>query len=422
MTAYRWHIVDPIPFSNSLTFNIEHAGWTYDATGKVRSGFEERFDLFSLVAFWYQDGIARNLPEVPYGAARLPLGNARQIEVENSIDAVKTEGGRAEVQKEVFWSRDILHFQASGPGSSFSIPFEVDKDGEYELLGQIAHAPEYGIYEASLDGKTLGSDLQLEHELGANEGAGARVDAYNTELYVATDHVLGWRKLSTGKHTLTFRCIGKNQLATGHELGIDALILSQIGSTEATGGRRAAEQRELGERGSVDASTVKSLEDSDPAIREASLWAFTQAPEAAGREVTRLAKALKDADPVARGLAAVSLRNCGGCAEPAVEALATCVRDTDPNVRIACADALGKLGKGALPAMSALLQTAQENGQHAHVLRSVVTALGNIGPSAINAVPTLEQLAGNIRVRWAARAAIAQIRGRAPSDRPEPAP
>src|SRR5262245_37790701 len=83
MGAYRWHVPDPVPFRTSLRLNIEHRGWTYSSSGAVRSAFEERPDFVSSVAFWYQAGIARDQPDVPYGAARLPLGNAQQIEVED---------------------------------------------------------------------------------------------------------------------------------------------------------------------------------------------------------------------------------------------------------------------------------------------------------------------------------------------------
>ena len=82
MTAYRWHVADPIPFTRELKFDIEHAGWTYNNDGTVRSAFEEREDLFSTVAFWYQQGIAQGQPEPAYGSARLPHGNAIQLEVE----------------------------------------------------------------------------------------------------------------------------------------------------------------------------------------------------------------------------------------------------------------------------------------------------------------------------------------------------
>ena len=95
MTAYRWHLLDPIPFTRSLKAEIEHKGWTYRADGAVKSAFGERTDLISSVAFWYQEGIAQDQPPVPYGAARLPQGNALQIEVEKSLADCKAEGGKA---------------------------------------------------------------------------------------------------------------------------------------------------------------------------------------------------------------------------------------------------------------------------------------------------------------------------------------
>ena len=76
MTAYRWHLVDPVPFTASLRFVMEHKGWTFNADGSVKSAFGERTDLVSSVAFWYQQGIASDQPPVPYGPARLPQGNA----------------------------------------------------------------------------------------------------------------------------------------------------------------------------------------------------------------------------------------------------------------------------------------------------------------------------------------------------------
>ena len=54
LSAYRWHVPDPIAFKISLWAGIEHAGWTANEDGSVRSAFEERPDYFSSVAFWYQ--------------------------------------------------------------------------------------------------------------------------------------------------------------------------------------------------------------------------------------------------------------------------------------------------------------------------------------------------------------------------------
>jgi hypothetical protein len=36
MSAYRWHVVDPVPFRTSLKLDIEHRGWTYNPDGSVR--------------------------------------------------------------------------------------------------------------------------------------------------------------------------------------------------------------------------------------------------------------------------------------------------------------------------------------------------------------------------------------------------
>ena len=115
LTGYRWHIPDPVPFKKSLWAGIEHSGWTANPDGSVRSGFEERPDFFSSVAFWYQKGVNEGLPEPPYGDDRLPLGNARQLTIENSIDAVTASHGKASVQKEVDWEKDLLFFARRGP-------------------------------------------------------------------------------------------------------------------------------------------------------------------------------------------------------------------------------------------------------------------------------------------------------------------
>jgi Protein of unknown function (DUF2961) len=94
MTGYRWHVLDPIPFTKSLRFDIEHLGWTYNQDGSIKSAFGVRDDLMSSVSLWYQDGIATGLPEVPYGSARLPQGNARQFELESVLNAITAEKGQ----------------------------------------------------------------------------------------------------------------------------------------------------------------------------------------------------------------------------------------------------------------------------------------------------------------------------------------
>jgi len=409
MTAYRWHTPDPVPFRTSLRLEIEHAGWTYNANGSVRSGFEERADLFSSVAFWYQRGIATGLTPPPYGDARLPHGNARQIEVEQDAARVAATRGKAVVQKEVFWSRDLLLLESEGPGSRIDIPFDVPADGRYELLAQIAHSPDYGIYKVLLDGKPLAAAGELEHEPGANIGQGAVVNAWHSELYVAEDHVLGWPVLQRGVHTLSFVCTGKDIRSAGYHLGIDTLVLARIASPDPVGGPLADSLR----YGAIQPGAwVAALKNPDPYVRSAAVWRATQDPGLAARSLAPLTESLSDPGFEVRGLAAVALRQLASNAAPALPALIRLLKDPDSGVRMMTANALAAMGPTATPAVDALIAACGVIGEHVQVQRSLADALGRIGPAARPALPALRKFRDIPRVRWNADAAISRIEAR----------
>jgi hypothetical protein len=412
MSAYRWHVVDPMPFQRSFRIDIEHKGWTYNPDGAVRSAFEERPDLFSSVAFWYQAGIATDQPPVAYGSRRLPIGNARQIEVEDRVNDVKAERGAVSVQKDVFWSKDILFFAADGPGSKVTVPFDVAEDGRYEIVAQIAENPDYGVYTTELDGKPTASAEVLEHEPGANTGDAGRIDAYFSETYVAEDHLIGWARLAKGRHTLTFVCVGKNTAASGFNLGVDTLILANLAPPPASdpAGERAAALRSMGERHQSTPADVTrliaSLQDREPEVREAAAWTLGQVPPTAPG-VKALTAALSDSDHVVRGLAAIALREAGPEAAPARDVLLAKLKDDDVGVRMIAAQAIGRLHDPGT--MGALIDACRVPDQHVHVLRSLADALGDLGPQASSALPVLRELTRIPRVAWAANAAIKKI-------------
>jgi hypothetical protein len=372
MTAYRWHLTDPIPFSKSLYFEMEHKGWTYKPDGSVKSSFGERVDLISSVSFWYQEGIARRLPPVPYGSARLPQGNAKQIEVENAIGQVKADKGKVSVSKDLFWSKDVLLLQAEGEGAKVEIPFEVEEDGDYEVYTELAQASDYGIYTVLLDGKPPAAPV-LEHEPGADVRPQTRFDGYAAETYVGMAYQIGWPRLSRGRHTVTFVCLGKNATSSGFNLGVDDLILARTG-----------------EAGWSKAAQVK--------------------PPTVPDSVSGLAAALSDPDPVTRGLAALELKNRGAAAGPALEALITALKDPDVIVRMTSASAIGSLGPRASAAVPALIAACRAENEVTHVLRACAAALGDIGPAAAPALPALRELIEKKPlVRRSAERAIEQI-------------
>ena len=334
MSAYRWHVVDPVPFRTSLKLDIEHRGWTYNPDGSVRSAFEERRDLFSSVAFWYQDGIASDQPEVPYGSRRLPIGNARQIEVEDRAADATAEAGTISVQKDVFWSKDLLFFEAKGAGSKVTVPFDVAEDGRYEIVAQLAHSPDYGAYTVELDGQSTANATALEHEPGANVGDAGRIDAYFTETYVAEDHLIGWAQLAKGRHTLTFVCVGRNAAASAYNLGIDTIILAKLVSPRhqfrRTSVLRSQQHRHLWHRTSVLCITRHCYGQSESADQRPARRPPRSCPRSRilrtrcarpppGRSgqlpsldaTAPLIAALDDQDHVVRGLAALALRQRG---------------------------------------------------------------------------------------------------------------
>ncbi len=377
MTAYRWHLADPIPFSKSLRFVFEHRGWTFNADGSVKSASGERTDLMSSVAYWYQVGVASDQPEPPYGDARLPQGNARQIEVEETaLAGARSVKGVVSVSKDLFWSKDVLFLKGEGPGSRLDVPFDVKEDGTYELVTQVAQSFDYGTYATLLDGKPVQS-AELEHEPGADVLPTGQLDGYKPETYVGLDLLLGWPRLTKGRHVISFVCTGKAEASRGYNLGVDNVILAKVGPEAWL---QSARRQPPAER-----------------LRGAST-------------VAELVKALSDEDPIVRGLAALRLKETGAAALPALDALVARLADSDTGVRMMAANAIAAIGPNAAPAVPALVAAAGVRDEHVHVLRSVADALGAIGPAAASALPALEEIRRLPRARWAAEAAIRKIR------------
>ncbi len=447
LTGYRWHVPDPVPFTKSLWAGIEHAGWTYNEDGTLRSGFEERPDYFSSAAFWYQKGVNEELREPPYGEERLPLGNALQIAVEDSLADVKSEKGKASVQREVDWGRDLLFFEAEGIGSRIDVPLDVPDKGRYEIVARIAQAPDYGDYYALLDGKPTNLDNR-KAETSEIPSTGPEVfHNYLPEIYVAIDRPLGWLDLEKGRHTLSFVCVGRDGRSSGYNLGINDVALERIPEAamavapqessratpsdgivyrglplsaylqqlkRAAGSVRAEIFRAVGSFGPDAALAVnelgQALHDPETTVRSAAAWALSQIGAAGAPAIPALEGSLADANPRVRCLSAVALRSMGPKAAHAVPALIQALNDSSAYVRASAADALGAIGPAASAAVQPLSERLLASGEIVYVLRSVAAALGDVGPAAESALPALQQALRMHRVTYTAQAAILKIK------------
>lgn len=433
LTGYRWHVPDPIAFTKSLWAGIEHSGWTANPDGSVRSGFEERPDYFSSVAFWYQKGINEGLPEPPYGYERLPFGNAQQLGIEAALPEVTTEKGRAIVQKEVDWAKDLLCLQADGAGSKINIPIDIPETGRYELMGLIAMAPNYGDYTALMDGKPMNIDPRKPATSEIPAPGPEIFFNYLPEVYVAKDRALGMLDLDKGRHILTFLCTGKDPHSVGYDLGVNDIVLERVldspeqeiidetyqvsGKSDnnqplyrghpleyylgrlktATGADRIRTLRALGEFGSDGSAATAvlsaALSDKSLDVRAAAIGSLAKIGAADPKAVAALTDSLDDSDSEIRCLSGIALKSIGPPAAPATDKLAKALSDRVESVRVAAADALGAIGPAASAAAPALGAKILDKAEGRFVFRSAMLALGKMGPSAAAALPDLRTVA-----------------------------
>jgi hypothetical protein len=204
-SAYRWHIPDPITFKKSLHVEIEHKGGEDfpDGTG---TGYIERDDLMSSVAFWYQIEPHKPWPAIPEGKARLPFRQELIVKGHDVVAKAKYSEDAPTVQDigdatdgKQFW------YRPTDEKGWVEIPFETSSNQTVILTVRMLHARDYGIYRVLLDGKEVG-----------------RVDLYGPGLDMAEEK-LGQHTLEAGSHTLRFEGAGKSSESIGYFLGFDSL-------------------------------------------------------------------------------------------------------------------------------------------------------------------------------------------------------
>jgi hypothetical protein len=207
ISVYRWHIPDPVAFKKSLRVEIEHKG-SQEFPGGGGSGFIERDDLMSTVAYWYQTEPHKAWPALPSGPERLPFRETKLMLGAKAVADAKHSDAKLEGQP-LPGATDgkQLFFQPTDEKAWIEIPFHVEKAATGNLSLRACTAADYGNYHVLLDGVDVGF-----------------IDFYNNGI-AFQDKKLGWRDLAAGDHKLRFECGGHAPRSTGYFLGIDALVM-----------------------------------------------------------------------------------------------------------------------------------------------------------------------------------------------------
>lgn len=212
-TMYRWHLDDPVRFTKSLRFTIEHAGWMSadeTTTGKVE-GFVEREDDFATVAFWYQRGQPKRFTTLPIAEERRLPGIDRVIEGRTLLAGAEATDAGLSLQAGQPWTGDgQLFIDAGAAGARVEVRFSTAESGAARLVIPITRSYDFGTYRLTLDGEVVAQEL----------------DCYSrTVELVELD--LGDRALGTGEHVLTIECVGRNPASKGWKLGVDSIRMRE---------------------------------------------------------------------------------------------------------------------------------------------------------------------------------------------------
>jgi len=207
VTAYRWHIADPVPFTRSLRVQMEHRGSVFTAAVENLGQFLPRQDWLSSVAFWYQTP--------PVGPAEPLPPAAQRIAPYRVIPA----GGltvRAEPSMMLQQGEEGLTYLPGKADAALDLDFTVEQAGTYQVSAILYQSVVGARYQPLLDGKPLGPVLDL-----CIDGA----DYLPVRLDLA--------RLEAGKHTLRFEGRGASErhrtLAPPmYAIGINSLILLRL--------------------------------------------------------------------------------------------------------------------------------------------------------------------------------------------------
>lgn len=206
VSAYRWHITDPVRFRESLKFTIEHRGSTVDDNGRKLSSSNERADWVSSVAFWYQNPIVFSETGLPPFAERVP---SYQVMLAANLKFTATPN---EATRETAG----INFSPGQPDGEIEFEFEVQEAGKYKLSAVLIDNIFGSKYQPYVDNQQAGPVLDFY-----SKGGDWREFSIGTFLF------------EKGRHTFKLKGRGESDqarrgVAAKYAVGISSLSLLRL--------------------------------------------------------------------------------------------------------------------------------------------------------------------------------------------------
>lgn len=188
---YRWHIVDPLPFTHSLAFYMElfnHGRTEGFSYGRISYCYGREGILDDCMPLTDDDVRMPRLPDTWEPEAR--RGAKRWVFT--ACEDIVGEMAATSFEQDPMWQGGrVLVWRPAKPGEELTLTFTAPEDGSYQPLLACMFRPDGGSFRARLDGETV--RFEGKDALGL------------VSSYRALSRVIGAAplKLTAGQHALT---------------------------------------------------------------------------------------------------------------------------------------------------------------------------------------------------------------------------
>ncbi len=217
VTNSRFHILDPLPFGQSVDFYMElfhHTPTPGFSYGRIAYFYAEpwvRDDTVPITSADVTQGLSLPANWIPVAG-----GAARGATFYQAEDCLVGDPASVEIVEDVeLWSAGkLVQWTPVAEGEEISFEVDVAEAGRYQVATTCAVTPTSGRVSAAIDGEAM----TPTHDLYGPHHVMLRNFFFNE----GDDRIV---ELKPGRHVVTFTARGKSEASGGTDLGIDFIWL-----------------------------------------------------------------------------------------------------------------------------------------------------------------------------------------------------